>query len=85
MNTITITGISATDFTLPTGQELPELNWETEGHELRLMLREIDQVRNNVSWGTFGENHREWADAWDDEFFRIRRAMGIFDPYSQTF
>jgi hypothetical protein len=85
MNTTTITGISTTDFTLPAGQELPELNWENEGQELYVMLREIDQVRNNVSWGTFGDKHREWADAWDKEFFRIRKAMGVLDPYSQSF
>lgn len=85
MNTTTITGISATDFTLPAGQELPELNWENEGQELRAMLREIDRAMNNVPSDAFGDKHREWYVAWSDEFRRIRRAMGIFDPYSQTF
>lgn len=85
MTTTTSTGISPTEFTLPTGQDLPELNWETEGQELRGMLREIDQAMNNVSWDTFGDKHSEWYNAWSDEFRRIRRAMGIYDPYSQTF
>jgi hypothetical protein len=85
MNTTTnLTGISETEFTLPTGQELPELNWQDEGRELYLMLREIDRVMNQTSWGTFGDRHREWDGAWTREFFRIRKQMGIFDPYSQT-
>jgi hypothetical protein len=85
MNTTSLTGISATAFTLPDGRELPELDWATEGRELRQMLREIDQVLNSTEWGRWGGSHRDWHGAWSDEFRRIRRQMGIFDPYSQTF
>jgi hypothetical protein len=84
-----LTGISATVFTLPDGRDLPELKWENEGWELRQWLREIDHTMNDVGrWNEvnpFGENYSEWHRAWTDEFFRIRKAMGIFDPYSQTF
>ena len=80
-----LTGISATVFTLPDGRELPELKWEDEGWELRRWLREIDQAMNSTGWGHFGERHGEWDSAWSDEFFRIRKAMGIYDPYSQKF
>jgi len=79
------TGISTTEYTLPLGQELPALNWETEGHELSLMLRDIDRTMNRVDEDTFGENYSVWYRAWTDEFMRIRKHMGMFDPYSQTF
>ena len=72
-------------FTLPDGRELPEFNWEDGGWELRKWLREIDQAMNNVRWDDFGDRHGEWTSAWSDEFRRIRKAMSIFDPYSQTF
>ena len=81
MNITTTTGISATEFTLPAGQELPEGNWETKIDALDEMLLEIDSVMNKVSWGTFGQNHTEWYNAWSDEFRRIRREMGAFDPF----
>jgi hypothetical protein len=80
-----LTGISATEFTLPDGRELPEFRIETEGQELYEWLREIDRTMNNTSWGRWGGSHQDWYAAWSDEFRRIRRAMGIFDPYSQTF
>jgi hypothetical protein len=87
MNTTTtnLTGISTEMFTMPDGRELPELNWETEGQELYAWLREIDRAMNSTPWGRWGDSHRDWSSAWSNEFRRIRKAMGIFDPYSQTF
>ena len=79
------TGISTTEYTLPLGQELPALNWETEGHELSLMLREIDRAMSDVDRDSLGDNYQAWYRAWTDEFMRIRKQMGMFDPYSQTF
>lgn len=78
------TGIVYGEFTLPDGRELPELNWEDEGRQLHVWLKEIDRVMNNTTWGTFGARHQEWDTAWSNEFRRIRRAMGMFDPYSIT-
>lgn len=76
------TGISTEEFTLPDGRELPPFNIETEGWELVVWLMEIDKAMNRVSWDAHGDRHSEWYSAWTAEFFRIRKALGVFDPYS---
>lgn len=75
------TGISRDEFTMPDGRELPALRVETEGWELVEYLWEIDSVMRDVSWGTFGDNHKDWYNAWTKECFRVRRALGVFDPW----
>jgi hypothetical protein len=79
--TDTRTGISATAFTLPDGRELPAFNIDTEGDELYAWLVEIDRTMENTPWGAHGDQHKDWYHAWTQEFFRIRKAMGVFDPY----